>query len=362
MAAIRNPATAIPAPRTGCSLLRAVCIIMAVATISAHGGGLLDRSREGPLKGVREIVFAVRGVGPDGHWYANFGSYAPRRMCKIQLYPSGSSLRAVDLETGQQRILLDDPKGGIRDPQVHYDGRKILFSYRPGGNDHYHLYEIGTDGTNLRQLTDGPFDDIEPIYLPNDEIVFVSSRCNRWVNCWLTQVAILHRCDRDGNNIRAISMNIEQDNTPWVLPDGRLLYTRWEYIDRSQVHYHHLWTANPDGTAPMTFFGNLHPGTVMIDSKPVPGSERVISVFSPGHGRRNTPAASRLSIPRPVRTIQSSARILTKGDDYRDPWAFSEDCVLAACGASLVRIDGAGHEQTIFTLTNAEIEGRSALP
>jgi hypothetical protein len=39
-----------------------------------------------------------------------------------------------------------------------------------------------------------------------------------------------------------LSANIEHDNTPWPLPDGRLLYMRWEYVDRSQVNFHHLWT------------------------------------------------------------------------------------------------------------------------
>ena len=79
------------------------------------------------------------------------------------------------------------------------------------------------------------------------------------MNCWLTQVAVLHRCDADGQNIRPLSSNNEQDNTPWLLPDGRILYTRWEYVDRSQVDYHHLWTTNPDGTGQMIWFGNLHP-------------------------------------------------------------------------------------------------------
>ena len=96
----------------------------------------------------------------------------------------------------------------------------------------------------------------------------------------------MHRCDADGRNIRQISANIEQDNTPWPLPDGRVLYQRWEYVDRSQVHYHHLWTANPDGTAEMVYFGNLHPGTVMIDAKPIPQSNKVVAIFSPGHGER----------------------------------------------------------------------------
>ena len=174
----------------------------------------------------------------------------------------------------------------MRDPQVHYDGQKILFSYRKGGTEHYHLYEINADGTGLRQLTDGPYDDIEPTYLPDGDIVFVSTRCKRWVNCWLTQVAVLYRCDADGRNIRPISSNNEHDNTPWPLPDGRILYTRWEYVDRSQVHYHHLWAANPDGTGQMICYGNLHPGIVMIDAKPIPGTDKVVAIFSPGHGQR----------------------------------------------------------------------------
>ena len=33
-----------------------------------------------------------------------------------------------------------------------------------------------------------------------------------------------------------------------MLPDGRILFTRWKYVDRSQISFHHLWTMNPDGT------------------------------------------------------------------------------------------------------------------
>ena len=62
-----------------------------------------------------------------------------------------------------------------------------------------------------------------------------------------------------GQNIEPISANTEHDNTPWVLPDGRLLYTRWEYVDRSQVEFHHLWTMNPDGTGQMVYYGNQRP-------------------------------------------------------------------------------------------------------
>jgi hypothetical protein len=203
--------------------------------------------------GIDEIVFAVRQPGKDGHWYANFGywSFEP----DSPLYGEGGRLCRLNLRIGKLSVLLDDPRGGVRDPQVHYEGRKILFSYRPGGQPYYHLYEIDLDGTGLRQLTDGPYDDFEPTYLPDGDIVFCSSRCKRWVPCWSTLVANLHRCNPDGGNIRMISSNIEQENTPCVLNDGRLLYTRWEYVDRSQVAFHHLWTMNPDGTREPQWLG-----------------------------------------------------------------------------------------------------------
>ena len=245
---------------------------------------MLERALAGPLAGCRELVFAVRSVGSDGHYYANFGYYdnAPDKWA---YGPGGGQLCKLDLHTGNLSVLLDDPQGGVRDPCVHYDGRKLVFSYRPGGTHHYHLFEIGTDGQGLRQLTDGPYDDIEPIYLPDDSLVFGSSRCDRWVACWYTQVAILYRCDPDGGNVRMLSSSIVHDNTPWMLPDGRLLYTRWEYVDRSRVRYHHLWTVRPDGTGQMVYFGNLHGGDVMIDAKPIPGTDQVACIFSPGHGQ-----------------------------------------------------------------------------
>jgi hypothetical protein len=98
---------------------------------------------------------------------------------------------------------------------------------------------IDSDGRNLRQLTDGPDNDIEPIYTPDGGIVFCSSRCHRFVPCWRTQVATLYRCDADGRNVRMLSNNAEQENTPWMLPDGRVLYMRWEYVDRHTTAY---WT------------------------------------------------------------------------------------------------------------------------
>lgn len=300
----------------------------------------------------REIVFAVRQPGKDPHWYANFGYYAEGESRKT--YGPGGKLCRLDLNTGAVTALIEEKEGAVRDPVVDYDGKKILFSYRKGASPYYHLYEIDVDGGNLRQLTDGEFDDIEPCYLPDGSICFVSSRCKRWVNCWLTKVAVLHRCDGDGKNIRAISANIEQDNTPWPLPDGRILFMRWEYVDRSQMDYHHLWTINPDGTNQMVYFGNQHPGVAMLDARPIPGSDKVVAIFSPGHGKREHAGAVAVVDVKNGPDDSNRVRYLTKGTDYRDPWPFSEDRILAAAGRRLVLLDREGKGREIFRLGPAD--------
>ncbi len=321
------------------------------------------------MAGVEEIVFAVRVPGRD-HWYVTFGNYADHSETPAQKlgfkmeegvywgYGEGGRLCRLNLRTGRLKVLLDDPRGGVRDPQVHYDGQKILFSYRRGGTHPFHLYEINADGSGLVQLTDGPDDDIEPTYCPDGSIVFCSSRCRRFVNCWYTRVATLYRCDGDGSNLRMLSSNNDHDNTPWVLPDGRLLYMRWEYVDRSQVHYHHLWTTNPDGTGQMVFFGNLHGGVAMLDAKPIPGTNKVVVAYSPGHGRPEHLGPVAVIDPSKGPDDLSSVRIVSQEKDWRaqwkDPYALSEDCFLVAHPRGIFVMDGQGNTEPVYQLPEAQ--------
>ncbi len=305
-----------------------------------------------------EIIFAVRQPGVGGHWYENFGYYA--FDCNDKVYGAEGRLCRLELATGRLSVLLDDPRGAVRDPQVDYDGRKILFSYRPGGTDHFHLYEIDSDGDNLTQLTDGPYDDLEPTYLPGGRIMFCSSRCNRWVNCWYTPVAVLYACDADGGNVHPISANIEHDNTPWPMSDGRVIYQRWEYVDRSRVAFHHLWTANPDGTGQMIYYGNMHPRTLMIDAKPIPGSDgRVVAVFSPGHGKKEHAGAITVVTPKRGPDDLGSARKVSQTDDFRDPYPLAEDRFLVARGAAILSMDGQGKTRELFRLPDNWAKARA---
>ena len=308
---------------------------------------LIETALRGPMADTEEIVFAVRSMGADGHWYANFG-HRSTNWDQMQYGPDGGKLCRLNLRTGEETVLLDDPQGGVRDPHLHYDGTKILFSYRKGGSRYYHLYEINVDGSGLRQITDGDFDDLEPIYLPQGDILFCSSRCNRWVQCWFTQVALLYRCDAEGQGIHPVSCNVEQDNTPWMLSDGRLLYMRWEYVDRSRVRFHHLWTSNPDGTGAMIYFGNMHGSTVMLDAKPIPGSNKVVSIFSPGHGRKEHAGQIAVVDTDAGPDDRSMVRYVDPGkNNYRDPYPLSDDLFLVAEDNRLLLIDSGGRTEEI---------------
>ncbi|MFV2067143.1 MAG: hypothetical protein ACC645_09205, partial [Pirellulales bacterium] len=188
------------------------------------------------------------------------------------------------------------PVGSAEHLDVSRDGQRILFAFcraetapkdRTKHLDRfYHLYEVGADGTGLRQLTDGPYDDFAPCYLPNGKIALVSTRRGGFHRCGRgpCPVYTLALANADGSNIRTISFHETHEWDPAVLNDGRLIYTRWDYVDRDAVHYQQLWTVRPDGTDVRIFFGNNTFNPVGIwEASAVPGSNRVMATAAAHH-------------------------------------------------------------------------------
>jgi len=306
-----------------------------------------------------EIVFATRHRSRSYHWYDDIGWFSVNTKAKMYCAP-GSQLRRLNLRTGAIAVLLDDAKGAFRDPQVHYDGKKIIFSWRRNGADYYRLYEINLDGTGLTQLTDGPFDDIEPTYLPDGGIMFVSTRCNSWVCCGSFKVTTLHRCDGNGKNIRKLSSSALNENTPWVLPDGRVLYMRWEYVDRNQLRYQHLWTMNPDGTGVMVYYGNQFPGNVFIDGKPIPETQNVVYTELPNHGTLDHKGTLMVVDPRNGPDDRAASKPLNLGNHNNlrgqclDPYPLAKDRFLFSSGRTIYVTNGKGETKALYALSGSD--------
>ena len=223
--------------------------------------------------------------------------------------PSGQlCLLEMDGIYGRQRVLLDEPNGLIRDPDVSYDGERILFSWRKSmTEDDYHLYEMTVDDGSIRQLTSGQgVADYEGAYLPDGHLIFNSTRCQQIVDCWWADVSNLYTCDADGRFLRRLGFDQVHSNYPQVMPDGRVIYTRWDYNDRGQLFPQPLFQMNPDGTGQTEFYGNnsWFPTTI-LHARGIPGSQRVVCVLS-GH---HTYQKGKLAVIDPTKGRQENAGV-----------------------------------------------------
>lgn len=198
---------------------------------------------------------------------------------------NGGGIYLVDPHdpTSEPVELIATPDGQILDCDLSYDGQQVLFSMRQGERPGYHVYVMNIDGSDLRQLTEGPWHDYNACWLPDGGIAFLSSRQPQFAYCWHAPVGVLHRMDADGSNVEQLSANYLNDFTPYVLNDGRIIFSRWEYVDRPAIPIQSLWTVSPDGTGLAGYFGNrvLSPGTFM-DARSIPGTNRILCTMT-GH-------------------------------------------------------------------------------
>ncbi|MGQ0720148.1 MAG: hypothetical protein ACT4PE_01100 [Candidatus Eiseniibacteriota bacterium] len=142
---------------------------------------------------------------------------------------------------------------GVADPCVSFDGEKILFSMRAPGENDRNIWEIGADGTALRRVTSGGGHDFDPLYLPDGRILFTSSRDNEMDEYNHSPAEHLYTCDADGANLERVSFNQSDDFDPALLPDGRIIYTRWDHF--GTFNRFPLFATNPDGTGTFHHFG-----------------------------------------------------------------------------------------------------------
>jgi hypothetical protein len=239
-----------------------------------------------PLVRGTPILFVVRQQYAKDHH--NTGTDFEPGEISHRNYRPGGALKVLDLRRGDKpRTLLATERGVIRDPDVHYDGRRIVFAMRSDGEEAFQIYTIGADGTGLARLThSSPHTDIDPAWLPDERIVFASTRDQKYCGCNRHVQANLFVMQADGRQVLQISRNNLFDSRPTVLPDGRILYDRWEYVDSMYGPRFGLWTVNPDGTQHALYCGNNDwaPGAI-FDAHPIPGTERVVAVFGACHDR-----------------------------------------------------------------------------
>lgn len=236
------------------------------------------------LAGKRLLYIEREQYAPDHHNTATL--FQKGEINENSFFPGGA-MRIFDVNTGNITTLIELKDGVVRDPELSFDGKKIIFSMRKNKDDFYHIYEINTDGTELKQLTFAEgVSDIDPLYLPDGGIAFSSTRQPKYCMCNRHIMCNLYRVDADGANINQIGVSTLFEGHSSLLSDGRILYDRWEYVDRNFGDAQGLWTVNPDGTKHSIYYGNntRSPGGV-IDARQIPGTDQVICIFGSCHDR-----------------------------------------------------------------------------
>jgi hypothetical protein len=271
-------------------------------------------SLNNPLLNFDEILFVKRAPGMFPHMSDQFYGWWSRGGGGIYI------LSGFKGDSPRVRCLTDDwPRGNFLRPDLSHDGRRVVFAWckhyphvadikdKVAKEDlpedaFYHLYEMNVDGSGLRQLTHGRYDDFDARYLPDGNIVFLSTRkgtalqvsagsslattertCpDSYVRCGggnhrPVAVFTLHVVDGDGGNLHPISAFENFEWTPAVAHDGRILYARWDYIDRHNGPFISLWSTNPDGTNAKLVYGNYTTKPQCVfEARPIPNSHKLI--------------------------------------------------------------------------------------
>jgi hypothetical protein len=190
-------------------------------------------------------------------------------------------------------------EGSFLSPELSFDGETILFAYSEAKAKRtyqwapeycYHIFKVNVDGTGLTQLTDGPYDDFDPCFLPDGRIAFVSLRRGGYLRCGRhCPVYTLHSMEPDGSDIVCISFHETHEWQPSVNNDGMLVYTRWDYVDRDTNVAHHIWLSYPDGRDPRSYHGNypIHRSSrpwMEMSIRAIPHSHKYVATAAAHHG------------------------------------------------------------------------------
>ncbi|MDP6522582.1 MAG: hypothetical protein QGH15_00040 [Kiritimatiellia bacterium] len=312
--------------------------------------------------------------------YASASTYT---LQKIH-YKPGSQARNLCLLSpvsadGKITHLVPELTSGVYGRfDLSFDATKIVFSY--SADKHYRIYEIDIDpetglragGNSFRQLTSGGdeeadtmrryagshcgvgYHDLDPVYLPNGKIVFASTRSQRSVLCNPTTVTTLHVMDADGKNITCISQGQVNEISPCVMDDGRIIYMRWEYVDKGFGNVQSLWAVRPDGSGSDHVYKNdiICPGA-MMHARSVPGSRQIVTTAAGHHGgnhgpivlidnRRHRRTADAMSNLTPEIGYPGLYPMRGSIGAFRDPYPFSEKLFLVSHRAGGKYSKGAG--------------------
>ncbi len=381
-----------------------------------------------PLLDFDSMVFVTKRGNREGVlqcWDYGYGVSAGGGLYKVSGLKSGKPVISNMLKNAvvtNGRMKGKKLTGGAFNiPALSYDGKTVAFShveqcglrinwprdvFEAFTNETcFHLYKIGSDGSNLIQLTDGRRNDYHPAFLPNGRIVFVSDRRNIMDRCQTGRAfgefsqpcGTMHSIKADGSDMIRISYHETTELFPAVDNNGMLVYTRWDYVDRDFSAAHGFWICYPDGRDPRAPHGNYALPHHTFDGKwkdgradrpwaeytikPIPGSRRYVAIAGKHHistsrgviilvdlGIEDDNKMSQVTRFHDYALMDESRGYhgdMDKGlpncPGYTDPWALSEDYIIATMGSDVWLLDKFGNREILFRASQQACNGISSI-
>ena len=349
-----------------------------------------DILANGPDLGFGEVLFVERVNYQSNHYYTDFinGGF----------FPAGN-LCILSLKTGEVRNVVQQLKNGVFGRfDLSFDAKKVVFAWKKAPDEGYRIYECGIDGSSLKQLTFPPSnekeivaryrvtpnyhhgtDDMDPCYLPDGGICFISTRCQYGTLCDPPDeftTTVLYRMDGDGSHIEKLTNSALSEATPTVANDGRILYTRWEYVDKGAVSVKCLWAMNPDGSNSAEVYGaDVALPPTLIQGRAITGKNNLFVVAGTPHCPQNAvgtiiriDASKNKRAREPMTYITPDVDVRAEGGFwfdpkspfgkrlFKDPYPLSEKLFLVSMNPG-----GNPREKTDWGLYTLDESGKTAL-
>jgi hypothetical protein len=223
------------------------------------------------------------------------------------------------------------------DPDISWDGKKILFAAKKTAADLWQIYEMNADGSGARPLVSVPFNCRQPVYQsmifylddpgPVPQISFVGS-AGLETEGDLGAAWNLYSARFDGSGLRQLTYNPGRDLDPVMNEDGRLLYSSlqrhslaWGSTGRTV-----LLGVNLDGSDGALFSGDE--GRQFKRMPAVTPSRQVVFVES---DKPSADGAGNLASVSLRRNLHSYKELTKPGDGlYLTPSLLGDDAVLVS--------------------------------
>ena len=253
----------------------ALFTVHALAGVIAAMGGCSQSTTSGPNVGVQSILFIQRQVvvtqtNADGTTSQTYDvDSGNTQVLDYTRYIPGGSLNLLSPARPDgtvTNLTSAFTTADFNGADVSFDGTQAVFSMRPSQNDTYHIYTVqlspGSDGKfTVHQLTNGAWNDVTPIYVPNGLIAFVTdemytamgTRADEYEHQRQSlQLATISVSGGDADR-RLFAQNLSHSVAPFLRYDGKIAFSQWEHF--GPINDVKLRAVNPDGTQEVAVAG-----------------------------------------------------------------------------------------------------------